>query len=59
LSSRYADDVVRAFRSCSEAEWLYQGLPRRLGKCTLEIVPEKTHLRRCSRFHPDLTRRVT
>ena len=33
--------------------------PTRLEQCHLQVAPEKTHLRRCSRLHPSTTRRVT
>lgn len=59
LRSRDADDLVCAFRFRSEAEGFDQGLPKRLGKCTREVAPEKTRIRRCSRFHPGMTRRFT
>jgi RNA-directed DNA polymerase len=59
MLSRYADDLVCAFRFCSDAEWLYQALPKRLGKFTLAVAPEKTRLLRFSRVHPGMTRRFT
>jgi len=59
LMSRYADDLGCACRFCSEADWLYQALPTRLGTCTREVAPEKTRLLRCSRVHPGRTRRFT
>ena len=59
LLSRYADDLVCAFRFRSDAEWLYQVLPKRLGKFKLEVSPEKTRILRFSRFHPGMTRRFT
>lgn len=49
---RYADDFVVAFQYRNEAEKFYQVLPNRLGKFGLEIAPEKTQLKRFSRFHP-------
>jgi hypothetical protein len=57
--SRDADDLVGALRFRSEAAWCYQALPKRLGTCNLEVAPEKTRIRRFSRVHPGLTRRVT
>ena len=33
--------------------------PTRLGKCHRQVAPEKTHLRRFSRFHPSKRRRFT
>jgi RNA-directed DNA polymerase len=59
LLSRYADDLVCAFRFRSDAEWFYQVLPKRLGKFTLEVAPAKTRSLRFSRFHPGMTRRFT
>jgi group II intron reverse transcriptase/maturase len=59
LISRYADDFVCAFRFRSDAEWFYEVLPKRLGKFTLEVSPEKTRILRFSRFHPGMTRRFT
>jgi RNA-directed DNA polymerase len=57
--SRDADDWVCAFRFRSEAEGFDQGLPKRRGKFTREVAPEKTRIRRCSRFPPGMTRRCT
>ncbi|MGH8060255.1 MAG: hypothetical protein ACREOH_23960, partial [Candidatus Entotheonellia bacterium] len=54
-----ATRLVGAFRFRSDAEWLYQVLPKRLGKFTREVAPEKTRLLRFSRFHPGMTRRFT
>jgi RNA-directed DNA polymerase len=34
-------------------------LPKRLEKFNLQVAPEKTRLRRFSRFHPSMTRRFT
>jgi hypothetical protein len=34
-------------------------LPHRLKPCNLQVAPDKTHLLRCSRFHPSLRRRFT
>jgi len=59
LISRDADDLVCAFRFRSDAEWLYQALPKRLEKFTREVAPEKTRILRFSRFHPGMTRRFT
>jgi hypothetical protein len=59
LMSRYADDLVCAFRFRSAAERFYQALPKRLGKFTREVAPEKTRILRVSRFHPGMTRRFT
>jgi hypothetical protein len=50
---------VCAFRFRSDAEWLYEVLPKRLGKFTLEVSPEKTRILRFSRFHPGMARRFT
>ncbi|MGH8059185.1 MAG: reverse transcriptase domain-containing protein [Candidatus Entotheonellia bacterium] len=57
--SRDADDLVCAVRFRSEADWVYQALPQRLGKVTREVAPEKTRILRCSRVHPGMTRRCT
>jgi RNA-directed DNA polymerase len=57
--SRDADDVVCAFRFRRDAAWLYEVLPKRLGKCKLEVAPAKTRILRFSRVHPGLTRRFT
>ena len=59
LLSRYADDLVWAFRFRTDAEWFYQVLPTRLGKFKLEVAPGKTRILRFSRFHPGMTRRFT
>lgn len=53
---RYADDFVVAFQYRDEARAFYQELPRRLKQFNLEIAPEKTQLKRFSRFHPSRTR---
>jgi len=49
---RYADDFVVAFQYRHEAESFYRVLPKRLNKFGLSVAPEKTHLKRFSRFHP-------
>jgi RNA-directed DNA polymerase len=49
---RYADDFVVAFQYRHEAEAFYRVLPKRLNKFGLSVAPEKTHLKRFSRFHP-------
>ena len=59
LLCRYADDWVCAFRYQDDAERFYRVLPRRLAKFNLQVAPEKTHLRRFSRFHPGMQRRFT
>ena len=59
LLCRYADDWVCAFRLQEDAERFLRVLPKRLGKCHLQVAPEKTHLRRFSRFHPSKKRRFT
>jgi RNA-directed DNA polymerase len=56
---RYADDWVCAFRLQEDAARFFRVLPKRLGKFHLQVAPEKTHLRRCSRFHPSTKRRFT
>jgi len=59
LLCRYADDWVCAFRYQDDAERFYRVLPQRLKKFNLQVAPEKTHLRRFSRFHSSMKRRVT
>ena len=49
---RYADDFVVAFQLKQDAEWFYGVLPERLNKFGLLVAPDKTHLKRFSRFHP-------
>ena len=49
---RYADDFVVAFQYRQEARSFYKALPSRLKQFNLEISPEKTSLKRFSRFHP-------
>jgi|SRR5690554_5584707 len=53
---RYADDFVVAFQYRDEAQCFYEALPARLGKFGLAVAPEKTHLKRFSRFHPSRRR---
>ena len=59
LLCRYADDWVCAFRYRDDAERFYRVLPQRLKKFNLQVAPEKTSLRRFSRFHPSRQQRVT
>jgi group II intron reverse transcriptase/maturase len=59
LLCRYADDWVCAFRYQDDAERFYRVLPQRLKQFHLQVAPEKTHLRRFSRFHPSMKRRFT
>ena len=59
LRCRYADDWVCAFRSQDDAERFYRVLPARLKRFNLQVAPDKTHLLRCSRFHPGMRRRCT
>jgi len=59
LLCRYADAWVGAFRVQEDAERFFRVLPTRLGKFHLQVAPEKTHLRRFSRFHPRTKRRFT
>lgn len=47
---RYADDFVVAFQYRDEARRFYRALPERLEKFNLKVAPEKTHLKRFSRF---------
>ncbi|WKD50519.1 group II intron reverse transcriptase/maturase [Microbulbifer spongiae] len=49
---RYADDFVVTFQLKTDAERFYRVLPQRLNKFGLQLAPEKTHLKRFSRFHP-------
>src|SRR5262245_2243326 len=51
--------TVCTFRLQEDAERFFRVLPQRLGKCHLQVAPEKTHLRRFSRFHPSKKRRFT
>ena len=59
LISRYADDLVCAFRFRSDAAWFYQALPPRRGQVKREVASEKTRILRFSRFHPGMTRWCT
>jgi len=54
-----ATRLVCAFRCRSDADWVYQALPKRRGKFTRAVAPEKTRILRFSRFHPGMTRRFT
>ena len=54
---RYADDYICAFQYQSDARRFYQVQPKRLAKFGLELAPEKTALRRFSRFEPGPRRR--
>lgn len=49
---RYADDFVVAFQYRDEAREFYRTLPERLEKFGLDVAPEKTHLKRFTRFQP-------
>ncbi len=59
LLCRDADDGVCAVRYHDDAERFSRGLPQRLAQCNRQVAPEKTHLLRCSRFHPSMRRRFT
>ena len=48
-----------AFRVQEDADRFLRVLPTRLGQCPLQVAPEKTPLRRCSRCHPSTKRRFT
>src|SRR5437763_1522563 len=48
---------VCAFRLQEDAERFFRVLPKRREQCNLQVAPEKTHLRRFSRFHPRKRRR--
>ena len=50
---------VCAFRYQDDAERFSRVLPKRLEKFNLQVAPEKTRLRRFSRFHPSMKRRFT
>ena len=56
---RYADDFVCAFQYRGDAVRFYKVLPKRLGKFSLTVAPEKTGMIRFSRFHPSMSRRIT
>ena len=52
---RYADDAVFLFADGTDAQWVMDVLPKRLGKYGLELHPDKTRLvdfRRPDRFVP-------
>jgi group II intron reverse transcriptase/maturase len=49
---RYADDFVVAFQYWQEARDFYDKLSSRLKHFNLDVAPEKTSLKRFSRFHP-------
>lgn len=53
---RYADDFVVAFQYRHEAQAFYRQLAPRLKKFNLEVAPEKTSIKRFSRFHPGQSR---
>jgi RNA-directed DNA polymerase len=55
----WATRRVCAFRYQDDAERFYRVLPKRLEKFNLQVAPEKTHLRRFSRFHPSMRRCCT
>jgi len=59
LLGRDADDWGCAFRYQDDAEQGYRVLPQRLKTLSLQVAPEKTHLRRFSRFHPSMKRHCT
>ena len=54
---RYADDCVCACQYKRDAERFYRVLGTRLGNYGLELAPEKTRLRRCSRYQKDAKHR--
>ena len=56
---RFADDFVCAFQYKDDADRFYQTLPKRLGKFSLAVAPEKICIHRFSRFHPSRKRRFT
>ncbi|MBN0989905.1 reverse transcriptase domain-containing protein [Amphritea pacifica] len=49
---RYADDFVVAFQYQDEARAFYEQLAPRLRTFNLDVAPEKTSIKRFSRFHP-------
>lgn len=49
---RYADDFVVAFQYHNEAKAFYDNLGARLKTFNLDVAPEKTSIKRFSRFHP-------
>lgn len=53
---RYADDFVVAFQYHRDAEDFYRALGPRLAVFGLELAPEKTALKRFSRFQPGYAR---
>lgn len=55
---RYADDFVVAFQYKNEARDFYEKLAPRLKQFNLEVAPEKTSLKRFSRFHPSQERHL-
>ena len=59
LSHSFTLDWVCAFRYQDDAERFYRVLPYRLKRFNLQVAPDKTHLLRCSRFHPRMQRRCT
>lgn len=54
---RYADDFVVAFQYHRDAEDFYRALGPRLATFGLELAPEKTALKRFTRFQPGYARR--
>lgn len=56
---RCADDWVCASQYKGDAERFYKVLPKRLGKFSLEVAPDKTRLLRFSRYNVGLQRRLT
>jgi RNA-directed DNA polymerase len=59
LISRYADDLVCAFQLRKDAVRFYRALPKRLGKFTLEVAPEKTVILPFTRFTPTMKRQFS
>jgi group II intron reverse transcriptase/maturase len=55
---RYADDYVCMFQFWADAKRFNRVMPKRLRKYGLEISPEKSGLRRLSRFSPGLHNRI-
>ena len=55
---RYTDDYVVMFQYRADAQRFFQVMQNRLGKFGLELLLEKSGLRRLSRFEPGLQHRI-
>ena len=58
LMIRFADDYVCMFQYKADAVRFYRVMQKRLKKYGLELSPEKSGLRRLSRFEPTLSNRI-